>query len=209
VARSLEADRHLTRFDRTLGKALQLEREDDPWTRDLFLAITQLGSVPAMTALALFGALGLLVNGRRLLALVWVIAPAGGGLLDAGLKVFFERPRPEFRDPAISETTMSFPSGHSMGSLIGYGMLAYLLVLALPRWWARVAVVGGLAGLVLAIGFSRIYLGAHYFSDVLGGYAVGGFWLAACLSGIETARRRRGQSAQTSSPAPNEGAPSA
>jgi undecaprenyl-diphosphatase len=190
VARSVEADRHLTQFDRTLGLALQKDRQENPWTRDLFRAITQLGSVPAMTSLALFGALALLANRRWLLALVWVIAPAGGGLLDLGLKTFFERPRPEFRDAAITETTMSFPSGHSMGSLIGYGMLAYLLLPILPRWWARAAIISGFAVLVLAIGFSRIYLGAHYFSDVLGGFAVGGFWLAACLTGIEAARRR-------------------
>jgi membrane-associated phospholipid phosphatase len=78
-----------------------------------------------------------------------------------------------------------------MGSFIAYGMLAYLLVLALPVRRVRIAVVGLLAGLVVLIGFSRIFLGAHWFSDVMGGFAAGGCWLALCISAIEMVRRRR------------------
>ena len=80
-----------------------------------------------------------------------------------------------------------------MGSLIGYGLLAYFLVLLLPRTWQRILAVVVLSALVAAIGFSRIYLGAHYPSDVLGGYAVGGCWLAACISGLEMVRRHPGR----------------
>ena len=190
IARSVEGRRHLTLFDETLGLRLQTLREASPITRAVLIGITQLGSVPAMAGLALFVALLLLVGRRRLLAIVWLVAPAGGALLDMALKRFFERDRPPFRDPAINATTLSFPSGHSMGSLVGYGLLAYLLVLVLPSRSARLAAVCGLGLLVLAIGFSRVYLGAHYLSDVLGGFAVGGFWLAACISGLEAIRRR-------------------
>src|SRR5439155_11355775 len=122
------------------------------------------------------------------------IASPVGGVLDVGLKNLFERERPLFRDLLIVETTKSFPSGHSMGSFFGYGLIAYFLVLMLPRVWLRVCAVCGLALLVLAIGFSRIYLGAHYCSDVLGGFAVGGVWLATCITAVETLRRRPSKS---------------
>src|SRR5439155_11891206 len=167
LANSVERPEHLVRFDERLGGELAESRLTSPVLRQVFLGITQLGSFPAMSALALFGALVLLLRLRRLLTLVWVIAPIGAGLLDAALKIFFERRRPPFPDPAIHETTLSFPSGHSMGPPIGYGLLAYVLVLALPRFWQRCLAGAGLAGLVVIIGFSRIYLGAHYFSDVL------------------------------------------
>jgi membrane-associated phospholipid phosphatase len=75
----------------------------------------------------------------------------------------------------------------AMASLITYGMLAYLLaVFWAKRWWLRVAIVAA-ALLILAIGISRLYLGVHYFSDVVGGYAAGALWLSACITGIEIA----------------------
>jgi len=76
-----------------------------------------------------------------------------------------------------------------MGSLIGYGMLAYVLVvLWIHRRSAQISVVLGAALLIGAIGLSRLYLGVHYFSDVVGGYAAGVLWLSACISGLEDAR---------------------
>jgi undecaprenyl-diphosphatase len=77
-----------------------------------------------------------------------------------------------------------------MGSLVAYGMLAYLLVRELHGRRPRLAVIAGATVLVLLIGLSRIYLGVHYFSDVIGGYAAGVVWLAACISGLEVARRK-------------------
>jgi undecaprenyl-diphosphatase len=70
-------------------------------------------------------------------------------------------------------------------------MLAFFCVLALRTWRARTAVVFGAALLVLLIGFSRMYLGVHYFSDVVAGFASGGIWLSALITGSETIRRRR------------------
>jgi membrane-associated phospholipid phosphatase len=190
IAHGVVKPEHLADFDESLGEKLAASRSASPVLRHTFLIITQLGSFPAMSGLALFGVLILLLLLRRLLALVWVIAPAGAGLLDAALKVFFERPRPHFTDPAIHEATLSFPSGHSMGSVVGYGLLAYVVVLALRRRWQQLLVISGLAALVVLIGFSRVYLGAHYLSDVLGGFTVGGFWLAVCITGLETVRRK-------------------
>jgi membrane-associated phospholipid phosphatase len=190
VAHSVQRGEYLLPFDQTLGLRLQESRQASPGARAASIAVTELGSVPALTGLTLLVALLLLLRRRLLLALVWLIAPLGGALLDLGLKGLFERERPPFRDRFIDETTKSFPSGHSMGSLVCYGLLAYVLVLALPRAWMRLFAVSGLTVLVLAIGFTRIYLGAHYLSDVVGGYAVGGVWLGACMTALETIRRR-------------------
>ncbi len=78
-----------------------------------------------------------------------------------------------------------------MGSLIVYGLVVYLLSLnLLRRWWDRALVAGLLAALVLLIGFSRMYLHAHYFSQVLGGFTAGAAWLALCLTAVEAVRRR-------------------
>ncbi len=70
-------------------------------------------------------------------------------------------------------------------------MLAYLAVLALRRWESRVGVVFGAALLVVKIGFSRMYLGVHYVSDVIAGYAAGGVWLSALITGAEVVRRSK------------------
>ena len=79
-----------------------------------------------------------------------------------------------------------------MGSLVGYGMLAYVLLALAPRTrrfqWL---IVSGSALLIIAIGVSRLYLGDHYFSDVVGGYAAGVLWLSVCITGVEIGRRRQ------------------
>lgn len=190
IARTVEGKKRLTEVDEAISVQAKEHRELHPALRAFLVRVTDLGSASTLTALALVGAAVLLALHRRLLALVWVVAPAGGGLLDSSLKVFFDRERPELRDPAILETNMSFPSGHSMASLIGYGLLAYVLCLSIASRWARCGIVLLCALLVMCIGASRVYLGAHYLSDVLGGFAVGGFWLATCITALGTLRRR-------------------
>ncbi len=153
-------------------------------------AVSLLGSPSVITIWSLALGILLLMDGRRLLLGGWIAALAGGGLLDAVLKRVFHRPRPTWNAPFVTAHGWSFPSGHAMGSLIAYGMLAYLLVLVLERRGSRIAVLVSAALLVLLIGCSRLYLGVHYFSDVVGGYAAGAVWLAACISGLEVARRK-------------------
>jgi len=114
------------------------------------------------------------------------------------------RPRPPTALDFLSHLSWSFPSGHSMGSLIAYGMVAYLVVLALmPRRGLQAGVVAAATLLVLSIGLSRMYLGVHYFSDVMGGFAAGVLWLSACISGLEVARRLKARApAAAAHPAP-------
>ncbi len=193
----------LTTFDLRLAAYFHAHATAIGYT--IFGSISLLGSPVAMAILASGGAIVLAVQQRRLVLFGWVAAFGGGGLLDTALKLIIRRPRPEYATAFLHGQSFSFPSGHAMGALIGYGMLAYLLVL----FWAahrgaQTAVVGATAILVLSVGLSRLYLGVHYFSDVVGGYAAGVVWLSACISGLEVARRHRTPSSRA--PAPSESA---
>ena len=109
------------------------------------------------------------------------ICMTGGAALVVLFKHLFQRPRPDL-ERVIAETGYSFPSGHAMVSLCFYGMAAFLLIRALKSWRQRMAVFTVALCLVVAIGISRIYLGVHYPTDVIAGYAAGFMWLFFCLS---------------------------
>jgi membrane-associated phospholipid phosphatase len=126
---------------------------------------------------------------------VWIAALAGGELLDLLLKTWFARPRPVFANPITVALYYSFPSGHATMSVITYGLLAYFLYAVLRRAWMRVISAAALILLILAIGVSRIYLGVHYFTDVLAGFAIGGLWLAFCITTMDFIIARRGRNA--------------
>ena len=177
----------LTAFDLRLDNLLH--RHATPGGIALAEAVSRLGSPAVVGGLALVVCVLLLVRRERVLLFGWIAAIAGGGLLDQALKLTFRRPRPVWEAPIIIAQGWSFPSGHAMGSLVAYGMLAYLLMLHLRSPRARVAVLAGTVLLVLAIGFTRLYLGVHYFSDVVAGYAAATVWLAVCISGLEVLRR--------------------
>jgi undecaprenyl-diphosphatase len=144
-----------------------------------------IGGPGAMAVLMFAGAIYLLVKRQRTFLYGWLIAFIGGGALDWALKAIFHRARPAFPQAFVHALGFSFPSGHAMGSLIGIGMLAYLIIHSTGGRWADITVGVTAALVVLAVGFSRLYLGAHYPSDVLAGFAAGLVWLAACISAIE------------------------
>lgn len=113
-----------------------------------------------------------------------------GMLFNVLLKNIFQRARPSFEHPLVTLTTYSFPSGHTAGSTLLYGVLgAYLLCHC--SGWRRVWVVGLAVGMVVLVGLSRIYLGAHYLSDVAAAIASSIGWLAIGLTSVTTWRKRR------------------
>jgi undecaprenyl-diphosphatase len=180
----------LTQFDTALLD--WLHGHATPTGYAIFHAITLLGSPVTLTVLAL--GVGLLLAARHQWILLggWLTAFAGASLLDEVLKMVIRRPRPPHTAAFLHEYGWSFPSGHAMGSLIGYGLLAYMLVvLWVHRRSTQISIWLGAALLIVAVGVSRLYLGVHYFSDVVGGYAAGLLWLSACISGLEVARRWR------------------
>ena len=198
LAEDVVTNDQLVRFDQAV--AIVLHRTAIPALTAFFLVVTALGSVEVL------GLLGLIVTviyglcRRWLHVATWLAALAGGAVLNQLLKELFARPRPSFADPLLSETSYSFPSGHAMLSLVVYGLMTYFAVLALQTWRARTAVVFGAALLVILIGISRMYLGVHYFSDVVAGFAVGGLWLSTLITGMETIRRRRDAESTKSRP---------
>jgi membrane-associated phospholipid phosphatase len=156
----------------------------------VFNTISLLGSPTTLVVMAL--AVGALLVARRQWIVLggWVAALVGGEILNAVLKLVIRRPRPPHAADFLSSAGWSFPSGHAMGSLIAYGMLAYILlvVVRIRGRGVQIAVALGAALVIVAVGLSRLYLGVHYFSDVVGGYAAGVLWLSACISGLEGLR---------------------
>ena len=105
----------------------------------------------------------------------------------------FERARPHFDDPIVTLATYSFPSGHVAGSTLFYGILAAFLI-ANARSGARRATIAILALLLVAlVAASRMYLGAHYFSDVVAAFVESVAWLALCVTGVNVFSKRRAE----------------
>ena len=135
--------------------------------------ISAIGHEWGVVPLAVVIFLALLVWRKRGNALFWALAVGGAGLLNTGAKLFFRRNRPDLWESVAPEHTYSFPSGHSMGSM---AFVAALAVLAWPtrwRWWA--IVLGGV--FTLLVGFSRVYLGVHFPSDVVAGWSASLAWV--------------------------------
>lgn len=156
----------------------------------LATAVTEVGSTAAMGLLAVVTALWLLGRGRGVDAAFLVVTAGGAGLVFTGLKRLLDRPRPPAADRLIDVANESLPSGHATMSMAVVGALVTLA-------WAgrsargRAAVVVAAAVWVGAVGATRIYLGVHWFSDVLAGWLVGGAWLALCVTAWSLWRTRR------------------
>ncbi len=179
----------LTKFDETV---LTLMRSHATTSGDsVFYAISALGSPAVMAGIGLVAAVFLAFRREWINLMAWAAAYVGAALLSVVLKNAIQRPRPLGASQFLNGTSFSFPSGHAMGSLIGYGMLCYLLSLRIPSRRVRSVVVTTAVMLVIAIGLSRLYLGVHYFSDVVAGYAAGTLWLSACVSAAEIVRRQK------------------
>jgi membrane-associated phospholipid phosphatase len=170
----VEGDTHL---DTRLANWLH-EHERSSLT-EFFEAMTWLGNVPVLTAVTLVVALALARRQTSELQLL-LLAVLGTQILTLGLKLGFQRERPFFADPLATESTYSFPSGHASVSLAVYGTLGFIVARHLRSLRARIAVLAAAALLVLLIGFSRLYLGVHFLSDVIAGFSLGLAWVSLC-----------------------------
>lgn len=187
IADEIGVDEDLGRFDVALSAALSQHASAEQLR--IFAVVTQLGDKRFLMPLAAAVAVLMLFRRRWVLMATWAIATAGGGLLNVALKALFARSRPEHLHGFASADGWSFPSGHSSGAFIVYGLLAYLLVInTASRWHLPVATIA--MTLIVVVGFSRVILQVHYFSDVLGGFAFGAAWVAAWIAGLEAFHRR-------------------
>jgi undecaprenyl-diphosphatase len=114
-----------------------------------------------------------------------------GMLLNVFLKYVFQRSRPVFEEPLVTLATYSFPSGHASAATLFYGLLASYVIITSRNWSVRLGTAAACTVMVLLVAFSRVYLGAHYLSDVLAGIAGSAAWLTIVITAISTLRRRR------------------
>jgi undecaprenyl-diphosphatase len=154
-------------------------------------AITFFGSVGWVTIVSVAVALFFICRRAWTNLLLLALTMIGGSTLNIVLKHFFHRQRPILENPLVTLSSYGFPSGHTMGATMLYGLLALLAAKHAKSHRARAACFVAACVLILLIGLSRIYLGAHYLSDVLGAIAAGIVWLTLCWTAVETLRRRR------------------
>ncbi|MCZ4501110.1 MAG: hypothetical protein JWQ74_3667, partial [Marmoricola sp.] len=163
VARLVGAGSRLQRLDEALSQSVPINTP--PEALAVFGWLTHLGEPLVLTALGVIVGVCLLLAGRRGLALAWVAALGGNALLNPMLKQVFARARPVHPDTLSPAMGFSFPSGHSSGAMVAYGMLAYLAWRLLPPAW-RVPSVVLAAALIVTTASSRVFLQVHFASDV-------------------------------------------
>ena len=152
-----------------------------------FTALGGLGVLALITAAAIGY---LLLDGKRHAALAVLVAVGGGQLLSLALKAGFDRPRPDLVPHEVAVYTASFPSGHSMMAAVTYLTLGALLARVNESWQHRLYLISIAIVLTLTVGVSRVYLGVHWPSDVLGGWALGAAWALACWAVMRRLQRR-------------------
>jgi undecaprenyl-diphosphatase len=151
------------------------------WFEEMVRDVTALGSY-AFIIILVTAAVGYLLLVRKwALALLMLAAILGGMLISNLLKMGFDRPRPDL-DHATRVFTPSFPSGHAMLSAVTFLTLGALLTRVNVDWSAKVYFLAIAVILTMIVGFSRVYLGVHYPSDVVAGWCVGSAWALVCWS---------------------------
>lgn len=162
-----------------------------PALTSIMRAVTLLGSTKFMVALGVGVALSFLLAGWRRAATLFAVTMAGAVLLLVTLKLGFQRARPTPFFGTLSPDSYSFPSGHALYSFCFYGVLAALTNERLRNRAARLVIWIATALLVALIGLSRIYLGVHYPSDVIAGYAAALVWVVTVAFGDHMLRGRK------------------
>ncbi|SCL22683.1 undecaprenyl-diphosphatase [Micromonospora rhizosphaerae] len=155
-------------------------------------AVTDLGGRPVLIWLVTIAVVGLLIRRQARLAVYLIITGVGGLILDPSLKALVGRLRPVVDVPITHAPGNSFPSGHALGSFVAYGALLLVFLPAMsPRW--RKPAIAIVALLVALIGLTRIALGVHFVSDVIGGWLLGAAWLGVSAYAFRLWRRERGR----------------
>lgn len=172
------------------GLILWLHGQASPALSAAMLALTTLGDPLTLGALVVAAAAWLLYRRRWVDASALLLAAAGGGLLNQLLKGLYQRVRPDLTPRSFDVAGYSFPSGHAMGSIVCFGMLAVVLWRLLRGARLRPLVWPVAALLTLGVGLSRVYFGVHFPTDILGGYLAGAVWLGFCIAALRIATWR-------------------
>lgn len=181
-------------FDEGLLLALRTSDPADPigpaWLEASVVDLSALGGFAVLALLTLLAVGYLLTLKRWGGALLLLAATLSGTAISEGLKVGFNRPRPDLVAHIVETTSMSFPSGHAMLSAVTYLTLGALIARTQKRRRLRAYVLGAAITLTLIIGLSRIYLGVHWPTDVLAGWCLGAAWALACWAAATVIGRR-------------------
>ncbi|BBK38465.1 phosphatase PAP2 family protein [Allostella sp. ATCC 35155] len=161
------------------------------WLEIFFRDVTALGSHAVLTLLVLAAAIYLRLLRQHASVLLLALSVLGGTALSAGLKLVFDRPRPDLVAHLADIHTASFPSGHAMLSAVAYLTLAGLVARVQPRPALARFVLGSGIALTGLVGISRVYLGVHWPSDVLAGWCLGAAWALISRILVERWDRRR------------------
>lgn len=173
------------RFDQAV-LAMMRPVADDPgrpwgpwWLHEAAADITSLGGISVLGLFALIAIGFLVMQRKRLSALLLIVGLVGGVVLSEGLKAVFERERPPLEYQTVETLNASFPSGHALLSTVFYLTLGVMLTRAFSQRRLKAYALGVGVTVALLVGATRIYLGAHWMTDVIAGWCVGAAWAMA------------------------------
>ncbi|HEX9483831.1 MAG TPA: phosphatase PAP2 family protein, partial [Gemmatimonadaceae bacterium] len=185
-----------------------LHAHQTPQLTALMVEMTYLGTGTVVVMIVGVTALFLWHTEHKYSARLLLASTIGNIVLNGALKFVYHRSRPSLFAWQTTALSSSFPSGHAMSATVVYGTVAYLLMRLQKHHWARMLTLAGAVLLVLLICLTRLYLGVHYPSDVIGGMIVGLAWAAFCMATLEAslayARRRAPRGFVEERPAPVE-----
>ncbi|TAK34985.1 MAG: phosphatase PAP2 family protein [Chloroflexota bacterium] len=169
----------------------QLQSIDSPIFDALMEAVTRIGFFVPSSIIVILCALGFAIARRPVEVLFILLTATGDGITEL-VKILVARPRPSSNVVNVFETLREygFPSAHVTHYVIFYGFLFFLFWTLLPGSWLRTVALLVPVALMLLVGPSRIYLGAHWASDVLGAYLLGGLWLVILIEAYSTCKEK-------------------
>ena len=144
----------------------------------IMIFVTYLGNWQAIVGLGVVALVILWVQRKKREAVFFAVALMSGEIIKEFLKFIFHKERPDASLALMQENGYSFPSGHAFMSIIFYGMICYFIYQVCKNKWQKIILIIITAILIFLIGYSRIYLGVHWISDVLAGWLIGGAILA-------------------------------
>lgn len=181
----------LIQFDQVLISSIQ--GLESPSLTLVMKFFTFIGSFPSVFVLSLCAILFLyFVLKHRMELILFCSVVIGTAVINQILKHLFHRARPDLHR-LIEASGYSFPSGHAMNAFAVYGIIAFLLWRHIPSQLGRTLLILISSGFIFMIGTSRIYLGVHYPSDIIGGYFASGFWLTSAIWFFQRYKERRSE----------------
>jgi undecaprenyl-diphosphatase len=191
VAINVSGGKSLTEFDKQYAPRIYdyAVKHADAWNFAVW--ITDLGSGRPRIIVIIGVTLIILLQRQCRLALFFAATQWLLKEVVALTKDLFERPRPQFEIASYVAGGWSFPSGHATGAMATYGMIAFLVAWRWPGRWYSWLAIGGLASIIIFVGLSRMLLGVHWFTDILGGYLLGLTWVSLCVAVIESQRAKQ------------------